>query len=109
MSPKTHSTASLLSVSSRTPLNGSQRKDFQDAFASLQSTYGFAGSAPCPVPKTSTSTSTSAKSSTRTPSSVNAPLRQTEAKKDFRSAFGALQSTYGFSGAAPCPVLKSNK
>ncbi|KAK6978140.1 hypothetical protein R3P38DRAFT_3119736 [Favolaschia claudopus] len=101
MSPKTQSTASLLSVSSRTPLNGSQSKDYQSAFATLQSTYGFAGSAPSPVPK--------AKSSTRTPSQVNAPLTQTKAKKDYRAAFGALQSTYGFSGAAPCPVPKSNK
>ncbi|KAK7031521.1 hypothetical protein R3P38DRAFT_2924136 [Favolaschia claudopus] len=107
MSSKTQSTPSLLSVSSRTPLNGSQSKDYQAAFATLQSTYGFAGSAPSPVPKTSAS----AKSSTRTPTPVKAPSTQTQtkAKKDYRSAFGALQSTFGFSGASPCPIPKSNK
>ncbi|KAJ7132278.1 hypothetical protein C8R44DRAFT_871255 [Mycena epipterygia] len=38
-------TPALAPTSSRAP------KDFQAAFASLQSTYGFAGAAPSPIPK----------------------------------------------------------
>lgn len=95
------STTSLVSnttVSSRAPLTGSARtKDFQAAFASLQSTYGFAASAPTPVQKKNTS-------STRSPSSTPAAPASTSTK-DFQSAFADLQSTYGF-GAAPMPVPK---
>ncbi|KAK7031555.1 hypothetical protein R3P38DRAFT_2924370 [Favolaschia claudopus] len=110
MSSASSSTATLVTVSSRTPLNRSttvKAKDFQAAFASLQSTYGFPGSAPSPVPKKfSSSPSTSAKSSPSVP--VSAPSAQNKAKRDYRSAFGNLQSTFGFGGAAPCPVPKSS-
>jgi len=100
------STASLVSnttVSSRTPLTGSntaQTKDFQSAFASLQSTYGFNGSAPSPVPKKKTK-QTSAPRSAISNTATRAPT------KNFESAFADLQSTYGFGGAVPCPIPKS--
>ncbi|KAF8129670.1 glycoside hydrolase superfamily [Mycena galopus ATCC 62051] len=93
------STASLVSnttVSSRTPLTGSntaQTKDFQAAFTSLQSTYGFNGSAPSPVPKKKTK-QTSAPRSAISNTETRAPT------KNFESAFADLQSTYGFGAAA---------
>ncbi|KAF7357001.1 hypothetical protein MVEN_01036700 [Mycena venus] len=84
----------------RAPLNGSQSKDFQAAFASLQSTFGFSGAVPSPVQKKQTSA----------PRSVVAPSPATRsAGKNFASAFADLQSTYGFGGAAPSPVPKKNK
>ncbi|KAJ6537809.1 hypothetical protein B0H19DRAFT_1180961 [Mycena capillaripes] len=103
MSSASNSTTSLVSsttVSSRAPLNGStavQPKDFQSAFATLQSTYGFIGTAPSPVPKKS-----SPRSSTTsvTSSAVDAP-RAPKATTKFESAFADLQSTYGFSWAVP--------
>ncbi|KAJ7156884.1 hypothetical protein C8R43DRAFT_1125457 [Mycena crocata] len=109
-----NSTTSLLSttVSSRTPLNGSstvQPKDFQSAFATLQSTYGFSGSAPSPVSKSSKTPSASSSTASlvsNTTISSRAPLAP---KKDFQSAFTDLQSTYGFGGAAPSPVPSSKQ
>ncbi|KAJ7777384.1 hypothetical protein B0H16DRAFT_1301762 [Mycena metata] len=101
------STTSLVStttVSSRAPLTGSaEKKDFQAAFASLQSTYGFAASAPTPVlKKKSTSSSTvPTVSAVRTPTAT-----ATATTKDFQSVFADLQSTYGFGGSAPMPVPK---
>ncbi|KAJ6485746.1 hypothetical protein C8R45DRAFT_930830 [Mycena sanguinolenta] len=116
MSSASASTTSLVSnttISSRAPLNGSrttQPKDFQAAFASLQSTYGFSGSAPSPVPK-KTSKSTSAppaRSAVSAPAPVTrAPLQATN--KNVEAAFADLQSTYGFGGAAPSPIPKSKK
>ncbi|KAJ7886021.1 hypothetical protein B0H13DRAFT_901680 [Mycena leptocephala] len=108
MSSASTSTTSLVSnttVSSRAPLNGSTTvqpapKDFQSAFASLQSTYGFSGTAPTPVSKKS-----SAPSSTTSPA-ADASRAPT---KDFQSAFADLQSTYGFGGAAPTPIPKQKK
>ncbi|KAJ7146349.1 hypothetical protein C8R44DRAFT_973163 [Mycena epipterygia] len=103
MSSASSSTASLVStttVSSRAPLTG-QPKDFRAAFASLQSSYGFGGSAPSPVPKTTT-----ASRSERAPASSRAPAN---APKDFQAAFADLQSTYGFGGSAPLPVPKPKK
>ncbi|KAJ7781984.1 hypothetical protein DFH07DRAFT_392646 [Mycena maculata] len=108
MSCASSSTASLVSnttVSSRTPLTAMQPKDFQAAFASLQSTNGFAGSAPMPVPKSNAPRSTVSSASTTTASS-HAP---STAPKGFQSAFADLQSTYGFGGAAPSPVPKPKK
>ncbi|KAJ7035546.1 hypothetical protein C8F04DRAFT_1097616 [Mycena alexandri] len=102
MSSANTSTTSLVStttVSSRAPLTGSaQKKDFQTAFASLQSTYGFAASAPTPVLKKK-STSSTTLPTVRASSS-------TATTKDFQSAFADLQSTYGFGGSAPMPVPK---
>ncbi|KAJ7777383.1 hypothetical protein B0H16DRAFT_956022 [Mycena metata] len=101
----TTSLASTTTVSSRAPLTGSaEKKDFQAAFASLQSTYGFAASAPTPVlKKKSTSNSSPTTTSTTTPA-VRAVHASTP--KDFQSAFANLQSTYGFGGSAPMPIPK---
>ncbi|KAJ7146346.1 hypothetical protein C8R44DRAFT_845534 [Mycena epipterygia] len=102
MTSASSSTVSLVStttVSSRAPLTG-QPKDFQAAFASLQSTYGFGGSAPTPLPKSTASRSESAPPSSRASS---------KAPKDFQAAFADLQSTYGFSGSAPVPIPKPKK
>ncbi|KAJ7781980.1 hypothetical protein DFH07DRAFT_392561 [Mycena maculata] len=103
MSSASSSTTSLVSnttVSSRAPLTGTQPKYFQAAFASLQSTYGFAGSVPMPAPKTTASSvMTSRMSSMAVSSHVSSAT-----PKDFQSAFADLQSTYGFSGSVPSPV-----
>ncbi|KAJ7797523.1 hypothetical protein B0H14DRAFT_2618895 [Mycena olivaceomarginata] len=106
MSVASTSTTSLVSnttVSSRAPFNGSatvQSKDFQTAFASLQSTYGFSATAPSPVQK-----ETSAPRSSVSPPATRAPVQT----KNFQSAFADLQSTYGFGGAVPTPVPKAKK
>ncbi|KAJ6561057.1 hypothetical protein DFH09DRAFT_1364514 [Mycena vulgaris] len=99
MSSASSSTTSLVSnitVSSRAPLTGSavQPKDFQAAFARLQSTYGSSASAPSPVKK-----SAAPPSAPRSTTAVAAPK-----SKDFEAAFADLQSTYGFSGSLPGPV-----
>jgi hypothetical protein len=102
MSFASTSTTSLVSnttVSSRAPLNSTvQPKDFQGAFGSLQSTYGFGATVPSPVQKQTTSTP---RSSAPSPA-PRAPLQT----KNFQSAFADLQSTYGFGGAVPSPVQK---
>ncbi|KAJ7797514.1 hypothetical protein B0H14DRAFT_2618888 [Mycena olivaceomarginata] len=106
MSVASTSTTSLVSnttVSSRAPLNGSatvQSKDFQAAFASLQSTYGFSATVPSPVQK-----ETSAPRSSVSPPATRAPVQT----KNFQSAFADLQSTYGFGGAVPSPVPKAKE
>ncbi|KAJ7354617.1 hypothetical protein DFH08DRAFT_1077281 [Mycena albidolilacea] len=104
MSFTSTSTTSLVSnttISSRTPLNSNvQSKDFQAAFASLQSTYGSGATAPSPVQKNSTSAPRPADSSP----AARAPLQT----KNFQSAFTDLQSTYRFGGAVPNPVQKKN-
>ncbi|KAJ7643377.1 hypothetical protein DFH06DRAFT_1477151 [Mycena polygramma] len=107
MSFASTSTTSLVSnttVSSRAPLTGSAvpPKDFQAAFANLQSTYGFGGSTPSPVQKQKKS---SAPSST-TSLTPRAPPKGT---KNPETAFADLQSTYGFGGAVPSPVAKPKK
>ncbi|KAJ7132279.1 hypothetical protein C8R44DRAFT_612148 [Mycena epipterygia] len=109
MSSASTSTTSLVStttVSSRAPLTGTaQPKDFQAAFARLQSTYGFAGSAPSPAPNTAPkATASRPTSSLASP----APAPTSRAPKDFQAAFASLQSTYGFAGFAPSPVQKPN-
>ncbi|KAJ7173684.1 hypothetical protein C8R46DRAFT_1031955 [Mycena filopes] len=105
----TTSSASLVSnntVSSRAPLTGSApTKDFQAAFASLQSTYGFAASAPTPVQKKKNSSSARSPSSTTPTHAVRASTSSPQTK-DYQSAFADLQSTYGFCGAAPMPVAR---
>ncbi|KAJ7035527.1 hypothetical protein C8F04DRAFT_510447 [Mycena alexandri] len=99
----TTSLASTTTVSSRAPLAGSaQTKDFQAAFASLQSTYGFAASAPTPVLNKKSTNNNS--SSTTTPAVRASP--STTTTKDFQSAFADLQSTYGLGSSAPMPVPK---
>ncbi|KAJ6561113.1 hypothetical protein DFH09DRAFT_503359 [Mycena vulgaris] len=105
MSSASSSTTSLATVSSRAPLNGSSAvppKDFQAAFARLQSTYGFSASAPSPVQKSAAPPS--APRSTAAVASPTAPK-----SKDFEAAFADLQSTYGFSGSVPSPVPAPKK
>ncbi|KAJ7756299.1 hypothetical protein B0H16DRAFT_696868 [Mycena metata] len=100
----TTSLASTTTVSSRAPLTRpaqTKTKDFQAAFASLQTTYGFAASAPTPVLKKK---STSNSSTTTTTPAVRAVRASTP--KDFQFAFADLQSTYGFGASAPMPVSK---
>ncbi|KAJ7708841.1 hypothetical protein B0H17DRAFT_846999, partial [Mycena rosella] len=100
-SSSTASLASTTTVSSRAPLTtrAAQPKDFEAAFASLQSTYGFAAAAPSPVQKTAASRS----AATVAPRQASAPGQP----KDFEAAFASLQSTYGFAAAAPSPVQKT--
>ncbi|KAJ6561117.1 hypothetical protein DFH09DRAFT_503406 [Mycena vulgaris] len=105
MSSASSSATSLVStVSSRAPLTGSaiQAKDFQAAFARLQSTYGFSASAPSPVQKSAAPSS--APRSTVAVASPTAPK-----SKDFEAAFADLQSTYGFSGSVPSPIPAPKK
>ncbi|KAF7357008.1 hypothetical protein MVEN_01037400 [Mycena venus] len=102
MTSASSSTTSLVSnttASSRAPLTAAQSKDFQSAFASLQSTYGFSGTAPSPVQKET--------SSVPRPDAASPATHPTT--KDFQSAFADLQSTYGFGGAVPSPVPKPKK
>ncbi|KAJ7230639.1 hypothetical protein GGX14DRAFT_554122 [Mycena pura] len=108
-----HSTTSLVSnttVSSRTPL-AVQPKDFQSAFASLQSTYGFGQTAPSPLAKSKGKRNTNVRSgaapgaSTATATTAS----QSATHKDFGAAFADLQSTYGFCGSVPSPVSKRTK
>ncbi|KAJ7781982.1 hypothetical protein DFH07DRAFT_1055494 [Mycena maculata] len=104
MSSASTSTTSFVSgttvTSSRARLTaGTQPKNFQAAFASLQSTYGFAGSVPMPPPTTARSTTPSCMSRTATN-----PHVPSSPPKDFQSAFAELQLTYGFSGSVPSPA-----
>ncbi|KAJ7801098.1 hypothetical protein B0H14DRAFT_3885265 [Mycena olivaceomarginata] len=85
------------SPAARAPL---QTKNFQSAFADLQSTYGFGGAVPSPVQKKKSTTP--APRSAVPSSATRAPLQP--GNKNFQSAFADLQSTYGFGGAVPSPV-----
>ncbi|KAJ7626246.1 hypothetical protein DFH06DRAFT_1339387 [Mycena polygramma] len=93
------STASLVSnttLSSRTPLTAAL-KDFEAAFARLQSTYGSGGTAPSPVWKQ--------KLDSPVPSPIPSPRADApRAPKNYEAAFADLQSTYGFGGSNPIPV-----
>ncbi|KAJ7708838.1 hypothetical protein B0H17DRAFT_1324943 [Mycena rosella] len=105
MSSASSSTASLVStttVSSRAPLTkrAAPPKDFEAAFGSLQSTYGFAGATPIPVQKPATPRSASRSPATVAPRQTSTPGQP----KDFQAAFASLQSTYGFAAAVPSPV-----
>ncbi|KAJ7281941.1 hypothetical protein C8J57DRAFT_1500602 [Mycena rebaudengoi] len=86
------SSTSTSSLVSHTP-----SKNFESAFATLQSTYGYGGNAPNP-----TSLPSSLKSHTSKPSTSS--LVSSTSSKDFESAFATLQSTYGYSGNAPKPT-----
>lgn len=108
-----HSTTSLVSntsVSSRTPL-ATQPKDFQAAFASLQSTYGLSHTAPSPLAKSNRRRNTNVHSGAApgAPTATATTASQSATPKDFEAAFANLQSTYGFCGSAPSPVPKQSK
>ncbi|KAJ7729575.1 hypothetical protein B0H16DRAFT_1893828 [Mycena metata] len=83
------STVSL--VASSRP--SSQSKDYSAVFASLQSNYGLAGSAPSIYFKRSQSGSKPSK-----PTPFHAPSAKGPAlhAKDYQAAFGALSSRFGF-------------
>nr|GAT53503.1 predicted protein [Mycena chlorophos] len=106
------STTSLVS-SSPTMNSAAQEKDFQAAFASLQSMYGFNGTAPAPTPIYYIHRKTAAKTAFHDASSAseNAPIASSEntTGKNYEAAFANLQSTYGFGGAAPMPVPPSKR
>ncbi|KAJ7081372.1 hypothetical protein B0H15DRAFT_469855 [Mycena belliarum] len=109
MSSASSSTTSLVSyttATSRTPVNAAQPKDFQAAFAQLQSTYGSSATAPTPVQKKKTTAPSAPAVSARVPTTP-APDQQ----KDNQAAFAGLsgESSYGLAGRAPVPVQKSQK
>ncbi|KAJ6581051.1 hypothetical protein B0H19DRAFT_1251311 [Mycena capillaripes] len=107
MSNSTTSLVSNTTLSSRAPLNGSaQSKDFRSVLTSLQSTFGFGGTAPSPVPKKPSPQSTPTTSAIYPAADASLAPKAT---KNFESAFADLQSTYGFSGAAPSPVPKKRE
>ncbi|KAJ7626244.1 hypothetical protein DFH06DRAFT_736787 [Mycena polygramma] len=121
MSITSNSTTSLVStttVSSRTPLTRSAvpQKDFQAAFADLQSTYGFGGSglyygfggsALSSMPKQNKSTVLKQKKSS-SPDSTASPTPRAPPKgtEDYEAAVADLQSTSGLGGAASSPAPK---
>jgi hypothetical protein len=118
------STSTLLSTytSEKAVLSATQSKpakDYSAAFASLQTQYGFMGGNVAP---TTSSTAPNVKKercslswklgcsrsvklpTTRSPSPA---AKKVTEKKDFEVAFGQLQSSLGFAGAAP--VLSHQK
>ncbi|KAF7317854.1 hypothetical protein MKEN_00873300 [Mycena kentingensis (nom. inval.)] len=98
----------MLPTSSTTALV-SPPKDYADAFASLQSTYGFGGATPSPVAKkTKAATSVTTRNSPKPTPSPSQPSTESKAtSKDYQAAFADLQSTYGFGGAVPTPIPRS--
>ncbi|KAF7289468.1 hypothetical protein HMN09_01340800 [Mycena chlorophos] len=103
MTSPSSSTPSLLSVtttvSSRTLLAQYDTipaaKDFSDALASLQSTYGFGGAVPTPIPN---DVPHLIPTPSRAPTKVRDVAFDTQSSKDYERAFGDLQSSYGFCG-----------
>ncbi|KAJ7729580.1 hypothetical protein B0H16DRAFT_1330366, partial [Mycena metata] len=76
----------------------SQSKDYSAAFASLQSNYGLAGSAPSICSKKSQSRSNAFK-----PAPIHVPSAKVpalHAQKNYQAAFGALSSQFGFGSRA---------
>ncbi|KAJ7065254.1 hypothetical protein C8F01DRAFT_1366280 [Mycena amicta] len=94
-----NSTTSLVS-SSPTLSAAAPQKDFQSAFALLQTTYGFSGTTPIPLPKKDTKKNAS-------PAAFSAAPGPASGAKDYQAAFADLQSKYGF-GGAPTPVPHSD-
>ncbi|KAJ6535190.1 hypothetical protein B0H10DRAFT_600850 [Mycena sp. CBHHK59/15] len=107
-SPSATSLVSNTTISSHAPLRGSTPapKDFEAAFATLQSTYGFNGLAPSPVLKSQTAQNVQPDASTASTTTLSSSARSRAQPKDYEAAFATLQSTYGFSGHAPSPVTK---
>ena len=85
------------------------KKDYFAALGSLQSSYGFGGTAPV-LPKLPKQTK-SAKSKQAKKAAVE-PSVSTPAKgqaKDYEAAYGALASQYGFGGAPVAAGMTSKK
>ncbi|KIJ53982.1 hypothetical protein M422DRAFT_24974 [Sphaerobolus stellatus SS14] len=73
------------------------QKNYEAAFASLQSSFGFSGTAPC-VP---TSLPKSKSSTTAWSRDTSPPSRSTStSSKNYEAAFGRLQTAYAFGGAS---------
>ncbi|KAF8881462.1 hypothetical protein BD779DRAFT_1546039 [Infundibulicybe gibba] len=88
------STASLLSQKASTTRHQQpQPKNYEAAFGSLASSYGFPGAAPS-LPTKSQSQSKPAPKSSK-PSQAPAPA------KNYEAAFGGLSSSYGLGGGVP--------
>ncbi|KAJ3569021.1 hypothetical protein NP233_g5323 [Leucocoprinus birnbaumii] len=121
MNSASTSTASLLPSSTSSP-----KKNYEQAFGTLSSSFGFAGSmVSAPRVNTAYSPSTSSrKHQTRgffsssaekqKPDSSKVAAQQKQAaywasqsQKNFEAAYGDLTSTYGFGGGVPSP--KSRK
>jgi len=96
------------SSSSENLVNPKQSKDYQLAFATLSSSYGFGGGAsslPPQQPRKNNSIKASPSSCpppTPTcasyPSNINSPSRS---QKDYQEAFAYLSSSFGFGGNGP--------
>ncbi|KDQ19378.1 hypothetical protein BOTBODRAFT_170484 [Botryobasidium botryosum FD-172 SS1] len=95
----TSSTSSLLSGSRK------GQKDYFSSFGTLQSTFGFGGSAPrmsSPAsPKPQLRPKKSEESWSSESYSSKHPLPASSSSKDYSAAFGSLQSSFGFAGGAP--------
>jgi hypothetical protein len=101
----------IVSFSSSTNLipHKPKQKDYQGAFASLQSQYGANGMAPVqPVPQSQSSKLSSKvkapqalqNAASSHPKSYSSSY-SSSGSKDWEGALANLQSSYGFSGAAP--------
>lgn len=74
-------------------------KDFESAFGSLSSSYGFAGGVPSKPAKTTKPTKASPTSAISSSSSSQPKSSHPHPSKDYQSAFGDLSSSFGFGGA----------
>src|ERR1700742_2480708 len=92
--------ASVSSSSYLLPSN-SQRKDYQAAFASLQSLYGFSGMAPAHQQSSKNSRGVKASKSSSNNTSHSSQPSNPSSSRNWEASLAALQSSYGFSGAAP--------
>ncbi|KAK7682570.1 hypothetical protein QCA50_014370 [Cerrena zonata] len=117
------STSTLQTIASTTPLQGSSSpKDFENAFGSLQSSFGFGGVSPTTIPRTLPGKKTSwfrSKQQTTSPSSApssapsslsSPPPSAPSNTKDYEAAFGSLSSNFGFgpSPNGPSPVGRTS-
>ncbi|RDB17515.1 hypothetical protein Hypma_001200 [Hypsizygus marmoreus] len=89
------STSPNASTSSLLPKKSSS-KDYESAFATLSSSFGFSGGAPA-LPRKAKTHSTPSASSTSFTTPRSPPTQQ----KNYEAAFGSLSSAYGFNGRAP--------
>jgi len=100
------SSTSVATTYSKTPFVSGPQKDYSAAFASLQTNFGFNGTAapiynPAPA-------RTQQRVETRSGTSAQVPPR-TAAAKDYEAAFGTLSSSFGFVGCAPSVPQSSAK
>lgn len=91
-------TALFLQMSSN-QASPSTKKDYESAFARLQTQFGAIGHAPCqPPPPQSTMKKAPPQAGKSSYSRIN---HISSGKKDYASAFGYLQSQFGASGQTP--------